>query len=75
MPDHALAELELFRDSLPDFFELFDADAVAHPAQCPRIEHAFAVVGGKQQNQAAIRPPFGRRELNEVDIFQKRIRL
>ena len=75
MPDNTLAELELFRDSLPDFFELFDADAIADAAQCPRIERAFAVVGCKQQNQAAIYPSLGRRELNKVDIRQKRIAL
>jgi len=75
VPDYAVAELELFRDSLKDFFELFDILAVANPAQRQRLGRAFAVVGGKIQNQAAIHPPLSRRELNEVDIRQKRIRL
>jgi hypothetical protein len=75
VPDYAVAELELFRDSLPDFFELFNEVAIAVSTQQPRIELAFTVVGGKQQNQAAIHTPLGRRELNEVDIRQKRIAL
>ena len=75
MPDHALAELERFRDSLPDFLELFDAVAIAEAAQCPRIERASAVVGGKQQNQAAIHTSLDRRKLNKVDISQKSVRL
>jgi hypothetical protein len=75
MPNNAFAELELFRDSLEDFFELFDALTVASPAKFLRIERVFAVVGGKIQNQAAIHAPLGRGELNEVDIRQKRIAL
>jgi hypothetical protein len=75
VPDYALAELELFRDSPEDFYELFDAVAIANPAKRMRPERAFAVVGSKIQNQAAIHTPLGRRELNKVDIRQKRVRL
>jgi hypothetical protein len=75
VPDCAFTELELFRDSLPDFFELFDACAITNPAQCRRLERTFAVVGGKKKNQTAIDASFCRRELNEVDINQKRIAL
>jgi hypothetical protein len=75
VPDCAVAELELFRNSLPYFFELFDAVTIAHPAKRPRIELAFTVVGSKQQNQAAIHAPLGRRELNKINIRQKRVRL
>ncbi len=57
MPDYAFTELELFRDFLEDFFELFDAPTVANPTQCLRLRRAFAVVGSKVQNQAAIHAP------------------